>query len=301
MSIAVAVAIGMWAVGAQAYCRTTTCDPNKEDCAPAAGEECTTQGKALYWPGVCVSYNLQKDASPGITFDEFATVAAASFGAWTSVDCGGGVKPSISVEALAPISQAYTCYNQTSGNSNAVFFQSDRWPYADTGSTLALTTVTFNTETGEIYDVDMEINSASKSIKITVGDADVQYDLQAILTHEAGHFYGLAHHPVKAGEPVCPATMCPTYKAGTTALRTLKNDDIAGMCAIYPVDRVIGGPCDATPRHGFGTTCDAPQPAKSSGCCSNATAPGQTSAHGLGALVALMLGVMLQRVRRRAR
>ena len=53
-------------------------------------------------------------------------------------------------------------------------------------------------------------------------------DLQNTITHEAGHFVGLAHSNV-AG-----ATMNPTTSPGETAKRSLSADDIAGVCAIYP-------------------------------------------------------------------
>jgi MYXO-CTERM domain-containing protein len=285
------------AQAAQAFCRTTTCDANVEDCTPPDGG-CVTKGLPLYWPMKCTSYNLQKDATAGITFDQFQQTAALSFGAWTQVDCGGAA-PSIQVSELAPISEALACYNQNAPNVNAVLFQSVKWPYNDSNQTLALTTVTYNTETGEIYDVDMEINSATAPI--TVSDTDIKYDLQSILTHEAGHFYGLAHHEMILVNkvPTCsaPSTMCPTYASGSTTLRTLQADDVAGICTIYPSDRAVDPNCDPTPRHGFGTACGDPPEDTGSGCCS--TTPSRSSGHGSGALAAAMLGWVLLRSRRR--
>jgi hypothetical protein len=285
--------IGLGAQEARAYCRTTTCDSNVEDCTPADGE-CVTKGLPLYWPVRCTSYSLQKDATTGITFDQFEQTAAVSFGAWTQVDCGGA-GPSIQAIEMAPISDAAACYNQNAPNVNGILFQSVKWPYSDPNYTLALTTVTFNTQTGEIYDVDMEINSASAPI--SVGDTDIQYDLESILTHEAGHFYGLAHKATKSGESCTGGTMCATYSKGSTTLRTLQADDIAGMCEIYPSDRAVDATCDPTPRHGFGTGCIDSPADDSSGCCS--TAPARTGGHGAGALAAAMLGWVLLRSRRR--
>ena len=56
---------------------------------------------------------------------------------------------------------------------------------------MALTTVTFNPKTGEIYDADMELNSADNPI--TVGDQEIVFDLHSIVQHESGHTLGLAH------------------------------------------------------------------------------------------------------------
>ena len=51
------------------------------------------------------------------------------------------------------------------------------------------------------------------------------YDLQAILTHETGHFLGLAH----ATEAT--SVMYAFYRQGAI---DLTEDDAAGLCSIYP-------------------------------------------------------------------
>lgn len=274
-AIAAVVSLTAVASEASAYCLTTTCDPNVEDCAIDA-DGCATKGKGLYWPVACASYDLSAESTPGIPFDAFSETAAAAFGAWTSADCGGGQAPSIRVKDLGPVQSASTCYNQRAGNVNVIFFQSKKWPYAGGSKTIALTTVTFNTDTGEIYDADMEINSAEMAL--TVSDTNVEYDLQSVITHETGHYFGLAH----AGPSHKDSTMYETYAAKSVALRTLAPDDIAGICAIYPPGR-NAGECDPTPRHGFGSTCG--EPAEDSGGCSTS---GGGSA-GLWLIVALGL------------
>lgn len=270
---------------ASAYCLTTTCDPNAEDCGLDA-DECATRGLRLYWPVACTSYNLSVDATPGITYDAFAEAAAAAYAAWTSVDCGGGQGPSIQVKDLGPVQGGAACYNQRNGNTNVVFFQSKTWPYPGGDKTIALTTVTFNTETGEIYDADMEINSAH--MKITVGDEDVENDLQSVITHEAGHFFGLAH---AGGGLNKSSTMYETYAAKSISLRTLEEDDAAGMCALYPVGR-NAAECDPTPRHGFGTTCGDP-PVEEGGCNM-----GRGGAGAAWLLIVLGIGLRKLRIRK---
>jgi MYXO-CTERM domain-containing protein len=54
------------------------------------------------------------------------------------------------------------------------------------------------------------------------------------------------------------ATMWPAYTEGSTSLRTLSSDDVAGICAIYPPGGSICS-CDPTPRHGFSAECAAQQ------------------------------------------
>ncbi len=292
LCVPVAAVVIAAAPAASAYCLTTTCDPNVEDCAEDANG-CATQGLTLSWPVACVSYNLGAESSPNISFEAFTEAAAASFSAWTSLDCGSGQRPSIQVSDLGAVASPVTCYNQRNGNSNVVFFQSKSWPYPGSKETLALTTVTFNTQTGEIYDADLEVNSAEATI--SVGDVNVEYDLQSIITHEAGHYFGLAH----ASSAFKTSTMYPTYAKKSTALRTLEADDAAGMCALYPVDRKVGA-CDPTPRHGFGTTCGDPPADDGGGCCNSSVAPARPRGTGPLALLS-MLGIWAAwRSRRRA-
>src|SRR5262249_43161433 len=156
----------------------------------------------------------------------------------------------IKVTEAAPVNCKQHEYNQKAGNANIILYHDDLWPYEGTNNTLALTTVTYNLDTGEIYDADMELNSADNDF--TVGDTNVDFDLLSIVPHETGHFLGLAHSHEST------ATMWPSYDPPTTNLRHISADDIAGICAIYPPgsDRTC---CDATPRHGFSPDCAAQQ------------------------------------------
>jgi hypothetical protein len=216
------------------------------------------------------------------------------------VDCGSKQKPSLQFANLGAVSCGAHEYNQppnggdlAQGNANILVFREDKWPYANTANTLALTTLTFNTETGEIYDADMEINAVKSSVTLTTGDSNVETDLLSVLTHEAGHFIGVAHSPKQE------ATMFATYTPQTTDLRDLDPDDVAAVCSIYPPNRVNLPTCDATPRHGYSTECRKPITA-TDGC--TVTAPGQSGAGGAaGVLLAACAVVGSARLRRRAR
>jgi hypothetical protein len=98
----------------------------------------------------------------------------------------------------------------------------------------------------------MEINTPLLG---TTGPGRAPYDLQSVVTHEAGHFFGLAHSK-QAG-----ATMLSTYDP---LMRSLSADDVAGICTVYPPDRPTGA-CDPTPRQGFSPEC-AMDPTVGGGC-----------------------------------
>ena len=68
-------------------------------------------------------------------------------------------------------------------------------------------------------------------------------DILSIVTHEQGHFLGLGHTTV-AG-----ATMEPAYLGGNS-LATIEQDDIDGVCALYP----IGGQMSSSGASGV--SCD---------------------------------------------
>jgi hypothetical protein len=159
-----------------------------------------------------------------------------------------------------------------------IVFRDKAWPYNDPNNTLGLTTVTFNADTGEIYDADMEINDTGGNLSVGDPVPVKGFDLLSVVTHEAGHFFGLAHATSST------STMYASYKPGTTSLRSLTADDVDGICTIYPstaersVDKAVSptgteasDACDATPRHGFGTTCaENPAPTESSSGCTTA-------------------------------
>jgi len=284
---------------AGAYCRTSSCMEGMAHtaavCDPPQQTDC---GTPLFWASRCIGYSVQVNASIKVTFAQTEQVMKAAFATWAAADCTGG-NPQMAVTEAAPATCDQHEYNQTKGNANIILYHDDVWPYEGSPNTLALTTVTYNLDTGEIYDADMELNSADNDF--TVSDTNVDFDLQSIVTHETGHFQGLAH----SANPT--AVMWPEYVEHTTTLRTLTADDEAGICAIYPPSPA-NSDCDATPRHGFSTLCAAQQPAQSTSSCgvgSPGGAPGSDGGTGpsggvLAGLGALVLAWGRSRLRRRA-
>jgi MYXO-CTERM domain-containing protein len=253
-SLAAAAALGLAALlaagQARAYCRTSTTSTATFEghvCTPAQDSD---SGLPLYWGMPVVTYSLQQDASEDVPLDAFRTVVRAAFDTWMNADCDGE-PPRIEIIEAEDAVCALHEYNQELGNANILFFQDTGWPFEH--NRLAITTVTFDKKTGEIFDADMVLNS--EDFLFGMGELLPEANLQSVLTHEAGHFLGLAHSP--AGD----ATMMPSYSPPSTGIdqRDLAQDDIDGICAIYPPGPIADG-CDATPRHGFSTLCASDQP-----------------------------------------
>lgn len=276
---------------ASAYCRTAACPGGVTGarCVPAGAEDC---GTPLGWPSPCVTYSAQEDASAQLSLGDAEQVFEKAFAAWMNADCGGGTHPRIRVRFAGPVECAEHEYNQDAGNANILVFRDAEWPHPSK-STLALTTVTYNLDNGEIYDADMELNSAT--VAFSVSDTTITYDLQSVVTHEAGHFLGISHSSLSA------ATMRPDYIPGSLDLRDLDADDVAAICAAYPPGEAIPASCDDTPRHGYSGLCGADQPKMTEAGDTCAAAPGPAAPGSRSApWLVLAAGLLALRRSRRA-
>ncbi|MFB6350997.1 MAG: matrixin family metalloprotease, partial [Bradymonadaceae bacterium] len=116
-------------------------------------------------------------------------------------------------------------------NMNLVVWRDKQWPYASMQGAFALTSVTYSSKTGRIADADVEINSDDydfTSFSSSRAGKTNKVDIANTLTHEVGHFLGLDHAAKEA------ATMYRSAPPGEVKKRTLHQDDINGLCAIYP-------------------------------------------------------------------
>jgi hypothetical protein len=259
---------------ASAFCRSTTCRSTAAKECATDNDGCPADGEKLFWPTSCVSYAMNRLGTQDLDPNDTRGIIRKAFQAWTDVPCGPNGKDgvaSMTFQERDPVACKKSEYNKTGTNLNVILFQDDDWKYRGIDGTLAKTSVTYNDATGEIYDADIEVNAANNAVTITDDPQKVQYDLQAILTHEVGHFIGIAH------SPDANAVMYASYNPGSTSQRTLTDDDVGVVCAIYPPSSGVA--CNTEPRGGFSATCDD---ATKSGICS--AAPPSTAGNGFIAI-----------------
>jgi hypothetical protein len=287
---------------AHAFCRTRTVGTAADYDATMNG--CSDKGVPLFWRNACVGYSLYRQPSTKIGYDEAANLISQAFTRWTGATCpsdpNGQSRASIDVRDLGPVDCKNIEYVSGVANQNVIVFRDDHWPYPP--RVLGLTTVKFNPTTGEIYGADMEINTLGMDplvFRDPVRPGD--YDFLSIVTHEAGHFLGMAHSDVEH------TTMYASYshETGETFQRYLSPDDILGICTIYRPDgersvlneKVYPAPgCDPTPRGGFSTTCQE----KPGFRCDSAASPARPS-YGVFWGIVLAGGVFGWRAARRLR
>jgi hypothetical protein len=271
---------------ANAFCRTKTCGKN----CTFDENTCPIEGIPIAWAGSCLSASVQREGSPSISHVELSQATDAAFRAWQEATCPStGTPPTISVgDVFGPATCSRVEYNPHQANANIIVIREsweDKSPDA-----LALTTVSYSTITGELFDADIEVNGLQP---ISAGPVKPNFfDLQSILTHEAGHFLGLAHSNQGLAENC--ATMCERYSTGTDAFRTLEEDDVAAICTIYPPERKAPA-CDPSPHMGFSPECGLDP--MTGGGCSLAVSPVRSSRGEISALL-VAFGVAARRLRR---
>jgi hypothetical protein len=127
----------------------------------------------------------------------------------------------------------------TFDGQNSMFFDNANVNFAPGGGVIAFVRSIVNLVDGQTLDADMVFNDAGFFCSTTspvltpapAGQSSV--DLQAVVTHEYGHYFGLDH------TSIANSTMVPFISNNTTQ-RSLELDDRAGLSAVYPESAARG-------------------------------------------------------------
>ncbi len=253
------------------------------------------QGLWLFWKQRQVRYFVNASGLTGTgcsTNTEPAALARASFSSWMNaalpdqaqpctdfkfIDGGDTVRTDLGYDQANPADNINLvvfrkglcsavndpiCTNPANGDLGPCVEAHNCWSHSvaqTAGDIIALTTVTYLTDTGEIVDADMEMNAGdvnnTAGFYFTCADPSsptcqqgtftetgcIAFDIGNTATHEAGHMLGLDHvcvtsypAPYDACGSLGADTMYPSASEGDTNKRTLKTDDIQAVCTIYP-------------------------------------------------------------------
>jgi matrixin len=207
----------------RAFQHETTNDPN---CDEGPGVDCPHLGTPLSWSVFPVRFFVNADAS-GLSFDSARDAISAAFSTWQSASGDG-----IVFEFGGPSQRG----SNGDDGCNVVSWQKLGQGAVDT---FAQSIITFDKNSGQIFDVDVELNSDDPFAVLQAGEDnpfDERVDLQAVSTHEVGHLVGLDHEN-RFGPQV---VMYFSDTSGNTTHRTLTSDDRSGVLAIYPEPAILG-------------------------------------------------------------
>jgi hypothetical protein len=220
---------------AHAFCRESTTSAPGGDCNN------TASSILLFWDRNCMTYEFHSNAFARVPMGEsfVRNTFATSFQTWANVPCSGTQTPFLVAQASGSTStlDAEFLYNQP--NESVVLLRNrGEWralPDHD-ALALALTLIWHDKKTGEILDVDMELNGGAGTFTdceaTSCGNTSI--DLRNTVTHEAGHLLGLGHSNARGATMQPSTTMSPEVEK-----RDLAPDDTAGYCALELPD----GPC----------------------------------------------------------
>lgn len=187
-------------------------------------------GVPLEWNRRCIPFHIHEAGSDDVPFDQVEDAVLRSFDAWEDVECSD----------LEFHYQGTTAVDSVGADFvNLIIWRETDEAWEHAAGVIALTTTTFCQraegegcdKAGQILDADIELNGAEFTFSHTREPGRIRFDLRNTLTHEIGHFVGLDHTTVPE------ATMYASAPPGEISKATLHDDDIQGMCDVYP-----GGP-----------------------------------------------------------
>lgn len=200
----------------------------------------STVGAAWSADGLPVPYFVASPLGGGLDDDAALTAIQAGFQAWQDAGCG--------VSFAYQGRQDSATFGGAADGQNVVFIIDSGWPE---DSALVSTPAIFTSAT-DLVEVDFALNAQTYAWVTEGADGVNLMDVQGRVTHEVGHMLGLWHSDV-TGASLNPAL------AGSPEARSLEDDDLEGLCALYEAvasgEGSFGEACEETPDCADGLVC----------------------------------------------
>ena len=181
----------------------------------------TPNGEIIQWAENIVSYSIDPTFD-GVQPSVAKAAVNAGFAVWTAVPSSY-----LQLKYEGALFGELEGYDQSGENNNIVRFEPETFRYDQT--VLAVTLLTYESDTGVLRDADIIVNVASHDFTVDPPPGSGSHDIQNTIAHEAGHFVGLAHEVEDH-----TATMFPVAPSAETTKRTLSLDDEDGISYLYP-------------------------------------------------------------------
>lgn len=185
-------------------------------CAPQSAHAWTPLGAT--WPNLPVPYEVNGGSSQEMGSQTSVDVIRASYEAWITPSCSA-----FRVQYRGTTSNAWRSGDGL--NTHQWIYNSNQRP-AELGGRETIGVTLSLYRGSSLIDGDILYNGIDHRWTTNATQFG-QVDAQSIITHEIGHQLGLGHSSTNG------ATMFPSY-AGGTGPRSLSQDDLEGVCALYP-------------------------------------------------------------------
>jgi uncharacterized protein (TIGR03382 family) len=234
-----------------AYCRTTSCDEGDTACKTNK-YGCVRDGIAVVWDRTTLPYRVYKKGSSKLDDDKLEVAIKQAFDAWQYADCKDGrtslrFQEGAKITKMKPLGMSAEEAEKAKLEPFGIYFRDDEWTHRDDANdVLAATSLTYGVKKGVVTYADIEINTASG--EFSFDDEPKTNDFQSVLTHEVGHYLGLAHS--QDADSIMVPTYCGNADSercsahGLDGKRALSQDDIDGVCALYPHNLQAGAADD---------------------------------------------------------
>ncbi len=193
---------------------------------------------AVRWASNAPTVYVNERGSADLATPDLLSAAQSAFAAWSAPSCAD----------LHPIVAGTTALDTVADDGAAVIaWREAGWSELGySPAQIAVTRMEYVHDSATEWSLggaDIAMNGENYTWVIEGGMAgSATVDVQTLLTHEAGHFLGLAHPCEVGGANAAPScgmlypTTAPTMTPGYfgQAGRTLESDDIEGICFLYP-------------------------------------------------------------------
>lgn len=196
----------------------------------------SSTGAALHWEDPCITIYFNDLGIADLEGDSEFDALVLSLQAWNAPECSRA-----SLSFGGKTNSEITGYVNENPPINLIIFREEYWPYTE--APVAFTSVSYNKDTGVILDADIEFNAFHYGFTTLGPEKDWLIDLQNTATHELGHVLGLDH------SEVFDATMWWQAFEGEIAKRDLDDDDIEGLCTLYPANEEEPACAEVQPQY----------------------------------------------------
>ena len=222
---------------------------------------------ALAWPPGDITWHMGHGGTTDVPPQPLEQAIQASFAAWENrpdssirFRYDGEVQEHPGVQDFrSGITPAQNRYGPWSQNRNVVVFQNENWPQALHGAR-GITFALFHKCDGTLLQSDIIMNDTYTDWFTGPMPAGCEhcFDVQNMVTHEVGHFIGIAHTDVPGAtmnicdQPGASVADCECNRAGMDCGRSLEADDLAALQTLYPLlpdlplpNRTVGSLCNS--------------------------------------------------------